>query len=514
MQGKKGCQARTAEGLRRDRFTARFLVGILVVSGLSASGCAPRRALTVPDREAQLRADIEAILDNPAFSAGQWGVVIQSLRDGRYLLRRNPHKAFMPASNLKLFTTATALAKLGPEYRYVTRLYRTGPIVAGTLQGDLVIRGVGDPSITGRYHNGDPLAVFRSWVDSLRALGVRRISGRVIGDDDWFEEEILGAGWSWDYESDWYAAQISALSFNDNCVDIVYRPGARPGDPVAYELTPDTRYVQIDFRVATVRRGLEREIVYQRKRASNFVRIDGALAAGGESVRDWFSVENPTLYAAFVFRELLERSGIAVDGGAFDKDDLPGYAYVDTVVVARYVSPPMSELCKTVNKVSQNLYAELILRTLGKHFRDVGSASQGIEVVKEFVSGLGIDPNQLVMVDGSGLSRYNYVTPQTVATLLRAMRRHPYGHYFYDSLPIAGVDGTLKRRMVGTAAEGNVRAKTGYIENVRALSGYVTTLDGEELVFSLIVNHYLAPTSVANDAQDLICQRLASFSSR
>jgi len=496
----------------KRRLGTRWAGLVLALALAGVSGCARQRVLTVPDAEARLRADIEEILDNPAFASGHWGVVIQSLRDGHYLMRRNPHKAFMPASNLKLFTTATALARLGPDFRYVTRLFRTGPVVDGVLHGDLVIRGVGDPSITGRYHEGDPLAVFRGWVDSLKSRGVRRIAGRIVGDDNWFEEEILGAGWSWDYESDWYAAQISALSFNDNCVDIVYTPGPVPGSPVKYELIPNTRYVEIDFRVVTVRPGLEKEITYQRKRAANLVRIDGSLPAGGESRRDWFSVENPTRFAAVVFREVLEASGIQVDGNAWDIDDLPDYTYPDSCPVATYTSPTMAEICTAINKVSQNLYAELVLRTLGKQFRDVGSAAKGIEVVKEFVSEIGIDPQELVMVDGSGLSRYNYVTPNSIVTLLRVMRRHPVGRYFYDSLPIAGVDGTLKRRMQGTPAEGNVRAKTGYIENARALSGYVTTADGEELAFSLIVNNYTVPTSLANDAQDLICQRLASFS--
>ncbi len=492
--------------------THRSLGPLFLSAALLLLGCARQRPLLVADPDAKLRSEIEQILADPSFANAHWGVVIQSLHDGRYLMLQNAYKGFMPASNLKLFTTATALAKLGPDYRYTTRLFRTGPVADGVLRGDLVIQGTGDPSITGRYHDGDPLAVFRAWVDSLKAIGVREVAGRIVGDDNWFEDEIMGAGWSWDYQSDWYAAQISALSFNDNCMDIIFTPGPNPGSPVGYELVPDTRYVEVDCQVTTVRPGLEREITYHRRRGTNYVVIRGALPAGGEKKHDWFSVENPTKFAAFVFREMLERSGIAVRDSACDIDELPGYMYADTAVVATYVSPPMSEICRTINKVSQNLYAELVLRTLGKHFKDVGDAEHGIQVVKEFVAGIGINPDHLVMLDGSGLSRYNYVTPKMVVTLLRAMRRHPNGEYFYESLPIAGVDGTLKRRMVGTAAEGNVRAKTGYISNTRTLSGYVTTAGGEELAFSLMVNNYTVPTSMANAIQDLICERLANFS--
>ena len=494
------------------RLKMRLLLVLLAGGVLLQQGCARTPLLKGPANAVdRLRAEFDEVLANPDFATGYWGVVIQSLQNGQYLYLRNPYRGFMPASNMKLFTTATALRKLGPDYRYVTPLFGVGEQEDSVFVGDLVIRGAGDPSITGRYHDDDPLSVFKDWVDSLRARGIVQVSGRIIGDDNYFADEIMGAGWAWDYQSDWYAAQISALSFNDNCVDVFIEPGAKEGELARLTLRPDTRYVRVLNQVYTVRRGLAKGVTFWRKRNGNEVRISGSVELGGKGFWDWFSVENPTLYAAYVFRETLLRNGISVQGKAFDIDSLPGFHYEpdSAVVLARYTSPPLSEIVHTVNKVSQNLYAELLLRTLGKVFTDVGDAEHGVSVVKQFLASVGGNPETFKMVDGSGLSRLNLVTPMHISVLLRAMRND---EAFYQSLPVAGIDGTIKGRMKGTSAEGNVHAKTGYIGRARALSGYVSTEDGEELSFVLLVNNYIVPTAEANRIQDWICERLASFS--
>jgi len=417
----------------------------------------------------------------------------------------------MPASNMKLFTTATALKKLGGDYHYVTLLLGIGQQRDSVFVGDVVVRGAGDPSITGRYHNDNPTAVFESWADSLKSRGIRQISGRIIGDDDYFSDEIMGEGWAWDYQSDWYAAQISALTFNDNCVDVFVEPGDTLGAPAKLRLRPQTGYVRVINRTVTVRHGLGRGISFWRQRGGNRVVITGSVELGQKGYWDWFSVENPTLYAATVLRETFQRCGIRVVGTAVDIDSLEAFSYSpdESTVLAQYTSPPLAQIVKTTNKVSQNLYAELLLRTLGKVFEDDGSAAGGIAVVKQFLASIGANVATFKMIDGSGLSRLNMISPMHISVLLRAMRDNPD---FYDSLPIAGVDGTLKRRMKKTLAEGNVRAKTGYIGRARALSGYVTTLDGEECSFVLLVNNYTVPTPEANRIQDWICERLANFS--
>lgn len=463
----------------------------------------------------RLREELNLIFNDPNFSQANWGVAIQSLTNGQYIYLKDADKNFMPASNMKLFTTAAALVKLSPEFTYCTSLYRTGEISPdGVLKGDVVVRGSGDPTIGGRYCGGEITRILEDWADSLKALGVRIIHGNIVGDDNYFADEIMGAGWAWDYQSNWYAAQISALSFNENCVDIIFTPGDSVGAPANFRIEPNTQYVIVRSHVITSKRRQKTELTYHRRRATNIVEINGSIPIDMEEVRDWFSVENPTLYAVTVFWEVLKGKGIEVKGKPLDIDSLSAYKYIasERTRIASYTSPPLSEIVKTTNKVSQNLYAELLLRTLGAEFKGVGDAEHGIKVVKEFLAEVGIAPHRIQIADGSGLSRLNLVTPRQVITLLRYMRRHKYGEYFYDSLPIAGIDGTLRFRMKGTAAEGNVRAKTGYVNRVRALSGYVTSREGEEFVFSMITNNYLVPTTLANNIQDLVCERLAYFS--
>jgi D-alanyl-D-alanine carboxypeptidase/D-alanyl-D-alanine-endopeptidase (penicillin-binding protein 4) len=463
----------------------------------------------------KLRLELNEIFDEPAFSNAHWGVIVQSLKNGETLYSRNPHKNFIPASNMKLFTTATALVKLGPDFRYCTKFYTTGSVdETGVLHGDLIIVGCGDPTITGRYYKGEITKPMEYWADSLMARRITSIDGNIIGDDNLFDEEILGEGWAWDYQSDWYAAQISALSFNDNCIDIFFAAGDTIGFPAKYQLLPETNYVQIINRVLTVGNGSEKQVSFNRKRGTNQVEIKGTISINSPTKRDWFSVENPTLFTATIFKQIIERRGIRVSGSVYDIDDFDGYAYQQDQesLLFKYMSPPLWEILETINKVSQNLYAELVLRTLGLQFRGIGNAKNGIEVVKEFLQSIGINTEQFLMYDGSGLSRLNMITPTHIIKLLRFMRNHGHGEYFYSSLPIAGVDGTIKNRMVQTAAEGNVRAKTGYVGHVRALSGYVTTADKEELGFSIIANNYSVPTSMANLIQDLVCERLANFS--
>ncbi len=487
----------------------------MVFATLVFSGCSRHPALTMKvDALSKLRGELDYLLSDPSFAVAHWGIAIQSLKTGEYLYLRNEHKGFMPASNMKLFTTAAALLKCGPEFRFTTKLIYRGTLSpTGILEGDLIIKGVGDPSLSERYANGNPTKVFESWADSLAAKNIRQINGRIIGDDSYFTDEGMGAGWSWDYESDYYAAQVSALSFNDNCVDIFFTPGDSLGKLSTFRLLPNDHYVSVVNRVVTADEAMGTDIRYNRERGGNTVVCSGTIFIGEKEKHDWFSVENPTLYAAHIFQQVLRSKGIVVTGEAADMDDLNDYQYVDDSlhVLARYTSPQLGEIVTTINKVSQNLYAELLLRLVGKEFGGEGSAGKGAEVEKELFAGMGIDPGQIDIADGSGLSRLNLVTPMSIVKLLRYMRQHSSGKVFYESLPIAGVDGTIKGRLVGTAAQGNVRAKTGYLDKVRALSGYVTTLDGEELAFSMIVNNYLVPTGLANKIQDSICERLANF---
>ncbi|MBN2091282.1 D-alanyl-D-alanine carboxypeptidase/D-alanyl-D-alanine-endopeptidase [candidate division KSB1 bacterium] len=500
----------------------RYIVWLPVIAVTFFSACSKRELLvqTVDQPVDRLNREIAQIINNPLFANAHWGVAIQSLQNGQYLFLQNENKGFMPASNMKLFTTATALVKLGPDYTFQTEIFRQGKMDPnGVLNGDLIIRGSGDPTLGGRYipeteRKDRMLDVLNSWAEQLKKQGIRSIRGRIVGDDNLFDDQLLGRGWAWDDEPEWYAAQISALSFNDNCIDIYLMPADTLNGLAKFEIYPATQYVQIQNEVKTVADNQPQGIHFEKKRGTNQIIVQGAISINAKVVKEWFSVENPTGFMISVFKEILLKHGVKVEGKDVDIDDLPEFEYVqaDSTRLLKHQSPPLKQIIQTINKISQNLWAELLFRTLGAHFTETGKDTDGMDVVKSFLSEIGIAPEQIGIADGSGLSRLNLVTPMQVITLLRFLHNHQYQKEFYESLPIAGIDGTIKGRMRGTRAQNNVHAKTGFISRVRALSGYVTSLDNEKFVFSLITNNYTVPTSTANNIQDLICERLANFS--
>ncbi len=466
-------------------------------------------ALTGSQAAAQpLRQQIDRLLDQPAFANAFWGVYIQSLQSGRVWYARNAQKSFMPASNLKLYTTAAALDQLGPEWRFQTAIYTDGFLEAGALHGNLIVRGGGDPSIGARFHNGNPTAVFEAWADSLLRRGIRLITGDLIGDDDAFSDTLLGYGWSWDDEVYGYSAQISALSFNDNVIEVRLLPGDTPGAPVRLIVRPETQYVRLLNQTLTLPADSALQESYERDRASNTFYLRTRLPMGREET-ELLAIHNPTLYFVTVLYETLQRRGIQVLGRPRDGDELsikPDYERCR--LLWTHYSPPLREIVRVINKVSQNLYAELLLRALGRERFGTGTASTGVQAAMETFQRAGIDTSRLVMVDGSGLSRMNLVTPEMTARLLAFMYRHPHGEVFLQSLPVAGLDGTLANRMRDGPARGRVWAKTGFVAHVRTLSGYVQTRRGEWLLFSLMSNHYTVPTRMVNEAQDRLLERL------
>lgn len=466
----------------------------------------------------RLRKEIGQIANNPAFSNAFWGIAIQSTQTGEFIYQHNENKGFLPASNMKLFTTAAALVKLGPDFSYETDIFLNGKMTtSGKFQGDLIIRGSGDPSIGSRYlqlPNGvQKLREFRSWARSLKNEGISIIEGNIIGDDNYLSDQPLGFGWSWDDEAEWYAAQISALTLHDNCVDILFAPGDSLNDLAGYQIFPKTRYAIIHNYVKTVPANEAEGIHFSRKRGTNELSFYGTIPGNGQPLRKRFTIENPTSFFVAVFKDILANEGIHVQGNALDIDELTDYCYDadDSSRMIQHLSPPLKDILQTVNKKSQNLWTELLLRTLGAEFGENGSSRQGIQAVKSFLKRTGIDPNTISIADGSGLSRHNLVSPLQIITLLRYIRRHQFGEAFYNSLPVAGLDGTLKRRMLGTNAQEKVRAKTGTLNHVKALSGYIQSKDNEEFVFSIIANNYTVPTAMAVNLQDLICERLANF---
>ena len=478
---------------------------------LTACHASPRPAITprlAPVQ--QLRHDIDTLLSAPAFDRSFWAVLVNSLATGETLYTANARKLLLPASNMKIVTLAAAADRLGWDYTYETRLQATASIEAGILNGDVVAVGSGDPSIGVR----DGPHVFDEWAEQLKARGLRRIEGRIIGDDDAFDDEALGAGWTWDDLGEGYSAGVSALQFNENTIRATIVPGRRAGDPAVATIEPVGSGVIVDNAVTTAPPGSATSIDALRLPGSAHLALHGVVSLDAAPAVRTFSVENPTLFFVTVLRNTLIAHGIDVRGPAVDIDDVGDAPSRDAPSLVFHRSPPLSELAVTLMKASQNLYAETFLKTLGAQAAAPTFAG-GLAATRAAMEMWGVEPGGLIMRDGSGLSRYNYATAQTLVAILThidrdAKLRGP----FEAALPIAGKDGTLSRRMAATAAEGNARAKTGSLSHARALSGYVRTADGEPVVFSIIANNFDAAAAVVDQATDAIVVRLAEFTRR
>lgn len=489
---------------------------IIFILAAAITGCSTQPAmkydLDIPIQK--LGYELEQSFNDSNFVNAHWGVLIKSLKTGETVYARNEKKMFMPASNMKLFTSSSATIALTPEYRYVTRLMTSGAVKDSVLQGDVILVGSGDPTISGRFDSGKVTITFEQWADSLRLLGITQIDGNIIGDDNCFDDDFYGNGWSADYETDYYAAQISGISFNDNCVDITLTTSDSIGSLCSLSVVPNTKYVTlINEAVTAAETDSVNDITFYRVRGTNTVYIRGAISQGKKPWIESVAIDNPTLYTVTVLKEILESKGIKIIGTPKDGDELRDTIRYDSMrQLASFTSLPYSEIIKVINKPSQNFYTEQVFRTMGKEKLGVGSMRNGRAVAYPILSQWGVDTVRLRYADGSGLSRLNLITPSDIVSILTGMSKEQYFLPFYESLPIAGVDGSIRNRMKGTKAEGNVHAKTGFIGYVRALSGYATSQDGEMFVFSMIANHYTVPTSWAEKIQNDVCIKLAEFS--
>lgn len=487
----------------------------------------PYSLTPVAAAQPSLTAQIDALLDVPAYEDAHWGVQVVNLETGQTLYRRDEGKLFIPASTQKLLTTAAALDLLGPTFRYVTPLYLDGRVEGSTLIGNLVVRGVGDPTIGGRYTEGDKTLTFRAWADALRARGITRITGNVLGDDDVFDETALGPAWSWDDLPFYYAAEIAGLSYNEGTVELLVE-ATTPGQPTQITWEPAmTPYVQVENTSQTAAAGTPYDEGYARDLSGNTITVSSTVAAGRQDF-EAIAVHNPTAYFAQVLLETLEAQGIEVDGQAFDADalsDMP-FDYAQMTTLASHASPTLAEIARDVNVRSNNLAAEHLFKTLGAQIYpalseaqeddapEVGSFQAGALATRAFLGRAGVDTSRVRVRDGSGLSYQNLVRPADFTALLTYMDRHPEPAVraaFFDSLPVGGRDGTIARRFQTGRAGGNVRAKTGFITGARALVGVVTTAGGSRLGFALLANHYSVRTRQVNATQDAIVELLASW---
>jgi D-alanyl-D-alanine carboxypeptidase/D-alanyl-D-alanine-endopeptidase (penicillin-binding protein 4) len=490
----------------------------LAVTALAAAG----RAQAGDPSPERLRRAIEPVVARPELRAAFWGIEVSSLASGRILYAWNAGKAFRPASTLKLVTTAAALDAYGPDARLRTTLETAGRLDGlGRILGDVFLVGRGDPNLSARFSKGRPTAAFEAMAEALVAAGVRRIEGRLVGHEGAFAPDRRGSSWTWEDLAWGHGTEISALSFADNLVEAALAPGERVGDPAVLQLVPDAGCLDVVSSVTTTEVRAQatgqaasdddedddvNELILLREPGSNDVRLTGKLPLGGE----WngrLAVADPASCAAAVFASVLEAKGIqVVSGVATSRAPLPG----DARVLAAYEGVPMAEMIRVVNKESQNLHAEMLLRLVGLKLKGEGSAARGHEAIAEVMKRLGVDDAGWGLADGSGLARTDLLTPHGLVALLAAMDRHSHAAAFRDSLAIAGVDGTLEKRMRGTPAERRVLGKTGTLQLANALAGYVTTTRGERLAFAVFVNNHATRGREAVAAIDRIAAALAA----
>lgn len=471
-----------------------------------------KRVAPIPE----LQNDLTAILNNPEFSNGFIGISVVSAQTGEVLFSMNDKKNFIPASNLKLLTTATALRYLGADYKFQTRMYLDGEIEEnGVFIGDIYIRGYGDPSLSD-YFYVEPLTILNFFINKFDSLGIKSISGNIIGDDNFFDDSYYSSGWQIDDLLYPFSAQTNALSILDNKVEIEITAGDTIGSPTTAEITPDITYIQVNNHVVTTGTDEPANIFAERNPGTNIIDVNGNLVLDSlSSVKKKISVtiDNPTLYFLNTFKTLLENNKIKIRGALIDIDDmdyLPDYTTLQNYY--SYFSHSLSDIIKVVNKQSHNLASEMLLKTIARETLGYGSTANGIDQEKKFLSKTGIDIKNLSIVDGSGLSRMNLISPFDITTLLGYVYRSEYKDAFMLSLAVAGVDGTMQRRMTKTFAERRVKAKTGSMNNTSTLSGYVYTRDDEALAFSIMLMNYTVPIVQAQNLQDIICMRLATFS--
>ena len=400
---------------------------------------------------------------------------------------------------MKIVTAATSAERLGWNHRFETRVVTAGPVEAGIVRGDVAIIGSGDPGISER---SDHLGALRSLARQVREAGITRIEGGIIGHDDLFDDKGLGDGWTLDNLPYGYSAPVSALMYNEGSIDLVIRAGAVEGDPVAIEVRPDGSDLQVDNRLVTVAETGTGALTLHRLPGSSRVTVHGQIPAKAAPFVRTASVDNPTRFFASAFRHALIREGVEVIGEAVDIDDFiskPDLGQARTIATRQ--SAPLSDLSRSMMSVSQNQHAELLLKAIG-----------GRRTVQDILNGWAVSGDSFIVADGSGLSRYNYITSEALVLILQRMRADPaHAPTFLQILPVAGRDGTLSSRLKGTPAEGRVRAKTGTVDNVRAIAGYVETADGETLVFSIIANNFNMPNTLIDAAADAALVRLATF---
>ncbi len=458
---------------------------------------------------ATLESKIQAVLNDPSLKKALVGIDVVALDNGQRIYSLRKDESFVVASNMKLVTTAAALDILGPDYKFRTSVYRTGPLdpATGALKGGLVIRGVGDPNISGRFLNDDVCAVPNAWAAAVRKAGVTEVQGDIIADDTLFDRVYVPTTWPRNQMDHWYCAQVCALSFNDNCLNISIAAAKTVGAPAAVRIEPDTSYVNVTKNCVTVAARKDHAVILARKPDTNDIRVGGGFWIGSPPSKDFITIHNPALYLATVFREALERAGVKVAGKAALADRPMREATVPENEIAASESSLDGTIAVT-NQRSQNFYAEQLLKTVGAVKTGQGTFESGCAAVSDFLRRLDGAGSDFVVADGSGLSKTNRLPPALMTALLRHMYEHRFREAYVSSLAQPGEEGSLRKRFTGEPYRGRVLAKTGYVAGASCLSGYLTTMKGRTLAFAIFMNKFSGNNAAMHVLQDRICKAL------
>ena len=445
---------------------------------------------------------LDSLLDTAPFDRNLWGVALVD-GQGRLLYGRNADKLFVPASNTKLVVSSVASAMLAPDFTVTTSVYPNGPIADGVLQGDLVLYGRGDPTFGQRCYgtdttvagacDRDPLVHLRELAQGLKARGIRAVQGDLVGDGSWFDGELIHPAWG-NYDLNWwYAAPVSGLGFNDNSVDINWKPGPTVDSPAMLSMSPDLGDVTLENRTRTIAAGGPSDIGDRMYREPGTLSLwaEGTVAIDGKGGLESFALPDPNLFTARAFRQVLGEAGIAVQGTTRSTTDSMKYAAArGAPPLAEVHGRPLKDWVFPILNTSQNWYADMLVKQLGRQFGGEGSWNEGIEVERRFlIDSMKIDSTQFDLEDGSGLAASNLVSPLAFTKLIQFIRRHPRFPTFSAGLPQSGNTGSLRNRFMGTPIAGKVYAKTGSISRVNTISGYFELEGGKEYIFSVQVNH-------------------------
>jgi len=460
---------------------------------------------------------IDEVLSGSAVARrAHWGIQIVDARTGVPLYERSSDNYFVPASNTKLFSTALALSRLGPDHGFRTVVMaREAPDKAGRLRGDLILVGGGDPTLSARAYpykkgpiQGNPLSAIEELAQACFDRGLRGIDGDVAGDDTAYVWEPAPDGWAQDDATWEYGAPVSALSVNDNAFSLTIRPGTSEGSPARLRLNPPIEYYYIDNRLRT-EAGAKARVRIERRPGSAQIQLSGVVPLNWKGVTEILAVDDPALYAAAAFRQALMRLGVRVAGqavarhrGGTQAGERERSGYVE---LARRASPPLIEILRVINKVSQNLHAEMMLREVARARSGAPATRESsLQELDAFLGEIGVDKSEYRFEDGSGLSRLTLVTPAAVVKLLRYMYQGPYRDAWLSLMPVGGEDGTLASRFSLQPAGRLVHAKTGTLSHASGLSGYLDAPAGPR-IFSILVNNYNTFASEIRSAIDRIC---------